>query len=356
MSFLDPKERVIDLQLTSYGRYLLSIGAFKPAIYAFFDDDIIYDQRFTQSGSTIKTEELQNEIEPRIQENTPRLEAQTLYRSSEQGVFSTNPNIPHSLMPGVYPDKKNDMALTQTPEKSYILSAPLGNSAYNSNNVAAWDIGFYKAPLTGSSIVLTGSNADIPTTFIPQLECNITYYLEKYEADVEKQNTLGTWEKMPKSQKGEDVAAHQTMYEEDTPIIFKDNTYLIYRRDFALLKIEEANTEFLKENFELEVFRRDPIVEKDSDNNIIAGSASEVLKKLYFDGDDIKETDRVDYYFDIDIDFEINEEEYCRLRRTEDKIKNIYADKIFNCESRKETLHALNIYATEENQPPEDPC
>jgi hypothetical protein len=358
MNFLDPKERVIDLQLTSYGRYLLSIGAFKPAIYAFFDDDIIYDQRFTQSGSTTKTEELQNEIELRIQENTPRLEAQTLYRGSELGVFSSNPNLAYNLMPGVLADKKNEVSLTQTPEKSYLLSEPIGNSAYNSKNIAAWDIGFYKAPLLNSSEVLTGSYKEMPTTFIPQLECTIDYHIERYPADVEIQNTLGTWEKM--AQAGEDVAAHQAMYDENTPIMFKDDTYMIYKEDFALLKIEEANTEFLKENFEIEVFKKIPVT--GSATYIVDGvtrtktTYSEILKKLYFGGDDVIETDRIDYYFDIDIDFEINEEEYCKLSRDEDKVKNIYVDRVFNCKSRKETLYALNIYATAENQEPEDVC
>ena len=43
MSYLDPKEDVIDLKLTSYGKYLLSIGKLNPTFYAFFDDDVIYD-------------------------------------------------------------------------------------------------------------------------------------------------------------------------------------------------------------------------------------------------------------------------------------------------------------------------
>ena len=59
----------------------------------------------------------------------------------------------------------------------------------------------------------------------------------------------------------------------------------------------------------------------------------------------------------VDIDFEISEEEYCKLSRgSQDKIKNIYNDKVFNCESRKETLRSLNIYATKENQDPGDIC
>ena len=43
MSFFNKKEDVIDLQLTQYGKYLLSQGKLKPVYYAFFDDDILYD-------------------------------------------------------------------------------------------------------------------------------------------------------------------------------------------------------------------------------------------------------------------------------------------------------------------------
>ena len=43
MAFLDRKEQVMDTQLTQYGKRLLAKGKFKPAYYAFYDDDIIYD-------------------------------------------------------------------------------------------------------------------------------------------------------------------------------------------------------------------------------------------------------------------------------------------------------------------------
>ena len=43
MSFFDDKQEIIKVELTTYGRYLISRGKFKPAYYEFFDDDIIYD-------------------------------------------------------------------------------------------------------------------------------------------------------------------------------------------------------------------------------------------------------------------------------------------------------------------------
>ena len=41
--FFDKKEDVMDIQLTQYGKHLLSKGEFSPTYYAFYDQDIIYD-------------------------------------------------------------------------------------------------------------------------------------------------------------------------------------------------------------------------------------------------------------------------------------------------------------------------
>ena len=43
MTFFNQKEEVLQIELTQYGKYLLSRGKWKPAYYAFFDDDVIYD-------------------------------------------------------------------------------------------------------------------------------------------------------------------------------------------------------------------------------------------------------------------------------------------------------------------------
>ena len=55
--FLNKKEQVYDLKLTTYGHYLLSNGTFKPMYYGFFDDNILYDREYatgTPAGLTMK--------------------------------------------------------------------------------------------------------------------------------------------------------------------------------------------------------------------------------------------------------------------------------------------------------------
>ena len=42
MAFINKKEQVLEIELTSYGKYLTSVGKFKPKYYAFYDGDIIY--------------------------------------------------------------------------------------------------------------------------------------------------------------------------------------------------------------------------------------------------------------------------------------------------------------------------
>ena len=80
MEFFNRKEEVLDVELTQYGKYLLSIGKFKPSYYAFFDDDIIYDIRYQGlapnnliiEGSPVEN---QKDAQKRIQE-TPRVKVQ----------------------------------------------------------------------------------------------------------------------------------------------------------------------------------------------------------------------------------------------------------------------------------------
>ena len=361
MTFLNPKEQVIDLQLTSYGRYLMSIGKLNPSYYAFFDDDIIYDRQYV-SGSEI---EPQNNIEPRIQEDTPRMAPQTIYRGAQVGAFHEDPQwAQNNLMPGVVADKtKKGFSLVEKPDSSYILSNPIGNSSFNSKNIAAWNVGFLKTPLLSASGSWIGSNNEIPTTFIPQLNCDLEYELEVYPPD----NTLNgdMYDKMMTlmdSGIGEDP--------DETPLLFEeDNGFAVFKEDYALLKIEEENAEFTKDNFELEVYR----IIKDSFVKADGTVVPEVKERLYFIDRDkpspwegtvaeygdpnIPKADKnkyVGWYFEVLTDFEIDEEEYCRLRNQKEEVENIYLDQIFGCEEKKSQLESSNIYSTKENNNAEE--
>ena len=66
MSFFNKKEEVYHIELTPYGRYLLSIGKLKPHHYRFFDDDVAYDSDF------ISKTETQNETHKRILDEIER--------------------------------------------------------------------------------------------------------------------------------------------------------------------------------------------------------------------------------------------------------------------------------------------
>jgi len=77
MKFFDSKEEVLDVQITKYGRHMLSQGRWKPTYYAFFDEGVMYDANY--AGITTENK---NSAESRIQEDTPYLtNANQLYGS-----------------------------------------------------------------------------------------------------------------------------------------------------------------------------------------------------------------------------------------------------------------------------------
>jgi len=75
--FLNKKEQVIDFRLTPYGKYLLSMGTFKPVYYSFFDSEVLYDGAY--AGIT----ESQNSVHDRIKKNTQYLESLVCFRELE---------------------------------------------------------------------------------------------------------------------------------------------------------------------------------------------------------------------------------------------------------------------------------
>ena len=82
--FFDKKEDVMDIQLTQYGKHLLSMGKFKPVYYAFYDQDVVYDGRYGPGRET------QNEAQHRIKNLTSHTKAQYVFRGIETSVNELN--------------------------------------------------------------------------------------------------------------------------------------------------------------------------------------------------------------------------------------------------------------------------
>tara|TARA_R110002110_G_scaffold217156_1_gene431162 strand:- start:701 stop:1777 length:1077 start_codon:yes stop_codon:yes gene_type:complete len=354
MSYLDPKERVIDLQLTSYGKYLLSIGKLQPTHYAFFDDDIIYDGTYADVG------ENQSQIEPRIQEETPRFSAQAVFSARELEIFNQNPNIINDLIIGQDLEnlKEEDkqkilqkVKIQDGPEHSEVLLHPLGttNTAYE--YAPAWNAAFLKAPLSSSATYLiTSGTRGESYHAIPQLDVEIKYRIEKFSKAAVLEDSLQPDENGYDGEVAVSEAA-SSMYISDT-IFFEDGSKIDLKSDALILQIEESNTFFKKDNFDIEVFEIETVNKKE---NLIP-------LKFYNDKDLlVKDTEKevfekgtVQKYFRFQMDKEIPLSNICPLIK-ESKKKQVFTSNIFNCievDFNKEEgeLEDRNLYLMEEEE------
>jgi len=262
MAFLNKKEDVIDLELTQYGKYLVSQGKFKPTYYAFFDDDIIYDQRYA-SGSGLET---QKDIENRILVNTPTLSAQYLFHSvdnleMQDGYSRTN--------------EMESEKIQQVPEKHYALNNPIANSELATDKAPAFDITLRKGEIRRSETTISGSvNEVYSIQQIPQIKVkDIKYYI--------------------------------TVKDDDDFIVdrYGDGTYLGVRDDYILLEIEENNVPLNRDNFDLEVYVMDendkiqyPLYFSETKEMVVDGILLDEEEQM---GLGPAAADEVRYYFDI---------------------------------------------------------
>mgnify|MGYP003110854036 CR=1 FL=1 len=347
MSYLDPKEQVINLELTSYGKYLLAVGKLKPVYYAFFDDDIIYDNAF--AGVTTET---QSEIEPRIQENTPRMTAQPVYSGRDIAIFNKNPNIVNDLIIGAEfltensifeaPVERGDLILQDGPEQTEVLQQPLAVYDPSAGYAPAWNAAFLKAPLS-ASVNYTSISSSKGEKFlnIPQLDSNIEYEIvrnnNKYNKIYPEQVNQAT---DPFFLDGLD---------------FNNGDTIKTFKDALIIRLEESNIFYGKENFEVEMFE---VTDVETIGKNGQASIEEVLspidfykskEDLFSDNLDEKiDTQTVDYLFDFLVDSEIDESIICPIISS-DKTEQIYNTKIFNCEDLNNSVEIENVYADEDD-------
>jgi len=341
--FFDRKEDVIDLELTQYGKYLLSKGKMRPAYYAFYDDDILYDSEY--AGYI----EGQNESEDRIRIHTPRTRTQYVFSGIETEVKRINEMV-RSKVSSQRVELGAD-SIQPVNDRHFALVSPIGTSDLNTDKAPAWYAKVHKGEVTETKYYthLTGSSSKVKMNRVvnfPQIECQAVYRtsinLEKIDthALAAGQLTIGDLDMTGPSDFIGGAAGGLIQVEED----------------FLLINVEEKNTQFLLKNFDIELFEIEE--KKDIVNNHSVNIGDENLIPLNFvinQGYDGRNKDHlslsagklyeerqldlvsppvtnrdVEYYFDIYIDEEISADILCAY--VNDRSKGVFTDEFIDCE------------------------
>lgn len=357
--FFNPKEDVIDLELTQYGKYLLSKGKMRPHYYAFYDDDVLYDATF--AGVT----EPSYETHKRIKELTPRTKTQYVFSGIETEIRKVN-----KLITSNNAELGSDQ-VQPTADKAYALPIPIGTSGPNTNKSPNWNLFFGKAEISSSVTYFSSSAGDTQIINIPQVNLNhkatsrVGYDAD--EAALEAAQNLPN-EDQEKLQKIADVqnSFYSRTLQEASETAASDSEGFFYyiEQDFVFADIKEENCANLKENFDIEVFE----VRNEVDNN--TGKTKEVLRQLKFyptygDLNELSDeesiaanfpvltSDYVEYYFDLNTDSDIEDHILCQID-FKNKKENIFADSELEFECLP-AISAPNSYVQNVAEP-EDPC
>jgi hypothetical protein len=288
MSYFDDKQEILKVELTTYGRYLISRGKFRPAYYAFFDDDVLYD------GEYADVTETQNSIQTRILDETPSLKPQTTFTSIENSVKLS------TLLPREIGKLKQE-ADQIGPDKNYALSYPLAKSSHGTEYAPAWNLRFINGVISGDIeqyINNASGTYEILQPFLKLPQINLIdsiYDIKKSLNDpTVEPNYAPIWGYSSGS----------------------DDYYYSMKDDIILIDAKELNVEEDLKNFDIEMFIED--------EEVVAGTEEKrkILNKLNFKKDTIQildgilldeplrydveeDTSYAEYFFDITIDDEI---------------------------------------------------
>jgi len=234
MTFFNKKEEVLDVQLTDEGRRQLADGRLKPAYYAFFDDNVIYDVAHA-SGS-----EEQNTSQDRILDDTiyPKVSSRFV-GAVEKGLDNYTEKNKKTVQP-LY----KDIFLRDSPFMTMLGSynSTTQNAPYFEVNVASKNI--YP--------IVTGT-APAPVLFA--------------QVQGEKKKTISGGTTNGYITQLNITSSYRYYYDKST-----DTTY--YREDPILLEIIERNSQFSEfiDNFEIEIFEVD-------DNNLKVSQPKYFIKE-----------------------------------------------------------------------------
>jgi len=274
MTFFNKKTEVMQIEMTPYGRYLYSIGKFKPHSYEFVDDDIIY--------RLPNTDEAQEDSHTRIISETPKLKINRAFQDEAPQVESPPVMDKKRIM-----TKKNDLRQSDI----YVL----GKSSYSSDRTPSFQATMLQGEISGSQMFDDQVNipqVDIDFNFIASLKNELTTFLSDPE-DIRTET-------------------------------FEDGTFVQINKTDPIVHMKEFNSFYEKENFELEVFemtdsgQMKPLKFSKKFSAIVNGllmdeedyiNAQPTVGDLF--EEERERPDFVEYYFSIEVDNEIEPEVLC---------------------------------------------
>ena len=327
--FINKKEQVYDLKLTSYGRYLFSVGKFKPVYYAFFDDNVLYNKIYAHSSSAGASED-QSNVDNRIKNDTQYLESLVLFQDLNEIV---NENV------GDVTEWYNKNSMTSrmvSPAKDvFKFDSAIGDARLDGlpDHAPAWRVVALQSFITSST-----TKDSVNDTLIPQINKSASY---------RKRVVEDTFKFDP-----------QNMREMNnrTRTFIDDKVIELESRD-PMYYIEELNTELLTNNFNIEVFHVQT-------NSSPTSGSKDRLQRKYFrkkipqvqNGFLVSETKKdvyieelgtgsIEYYFDVLLDNEVDSKLACRGASVFNK-QSYYVDLDFDCEKEQDKSLFYDIYGT----------
>ena len=215
MTFFNKKEDVLKIELTPYGRSLLSNGKLMPKYYAFFDDDVLYDIQF--GGDT----EEQADIKDRILDNTPRLRPQRDLTSPESQLFTF--------------EREEDSSRPYSKIAMNYLTEPLGTSDGTYTEAPSWNVSFILGEI--NSVESTIETDTSHRKRIPQIDTTLEYTME-----------------IRNQRNDSPVRGREVSPNVPASPVFPDGTYINLLDEQIICKILEEKGFLQKDGLEMEVF------------------------------------------------------------------------------------------------------
>jgi hypothetical protein len=305
MTFFNKKNEVISIELTSYGKYLLSKGKFKPVYYEFLDTDILYDGNY--GGLT----ENRNDIADRIKNETPRLKPQYVFTGVEtklKELLKIKTQLQNQRKTAVKDEELIENI--QTFEKLYVNSNPLGNSNLD-NKYPALNFYLYNSEIQSSNLYKKNNSHIISVPEIKLKNINYTSSIliadrQEFERDLsniqENQFPLNT-----------ELSPQQSITNPANGLrVFPDDTYISVEDKSIMLQFFEENAKNDFENFEIEVFTYET-----------GSKGQELIRQLYFDkaGQNfVNDVNKVENYFEIIVDGNISQADLSIIKNKKETV------------------------------------